>query len=56
MPRRPRLDVIGHYHIVNRGVDRRVVYKDDEDFNYFLGLLCNASLMLGSGDEWPLHL
>jgi len=45
MPRRPRLDGIGHYHIVNRGVDRRVVYKDDEDFNYFLGLLCSASLI-----------
>ena len=45
MPRLPRLDVIGHYHIVNRGVDKRVVYKDEEDFHHFLKLLCSASLI-----------
>jgi len=47
MPRRPRLDVIGKYHIVNRGVERRVVYKDEKDFNYFLELLCSSSLVHG---------
>ena len=45
MPRRPRLDVIGYYHIVNRGVDKRIVYKNDEDFKHFLELLCSASLI-----------
>ena len=36
MPRRPRVDMVGTYHIVNRGVDRRVIYKDDEDHKTFL--------------------
>lgn len=36
MPRRPRVDMVGYYHIVNRGVEQRVVYKDDEDFEIFL--------------------
>lgn len=45
MPRRPRIDCLGHYHIINRGVDRREVYKDKEDFDYFLELLCSASLV-----------
>ena len=43
MPRRPRIDMVGHYHIVNRGVDRKIVYKEKEDFEQFLDLLCNAS-------------
>jgi len=45
MPRRPRLDMVGYYHIVNRGVDKRVVYKDKEDYEHFLELLCSASLI-----------
>lgn len=45
MPRLPRLDVKGNYHIVNRGVDKRAVYKDEEDFHHFLELLCSASLI-----------
>lgn len=43
MPRRPRIDMVGYYHIVNRGVDKRVVYKDDEDFKTYLEILCSAS-------------
>ena len=45
MPRRPRMDIIGCYHIVNRGVDRRVIYKDDDDFKHFFELLCAACLI-----------
>jgi putative transposase len=45
MPRRSRMDIIGYYHIVNRGVDRRVIYKDDDDFKHFLELLCAACLI-----------
>jgi hypothetical protein len=33
MPRRPRVDMVGYYHVLNRGVEQRVVYKDDEDYN-----------------------
>jgi hypothetical protein len=35
MPRRPRIDMVGYYHIVNRGVEQRIVYKDKEDFIMF---------------------
>ena len=45
MPRRPRIDMLGYYHILNRGVERRVVYKNEEDFHYFLNTLCKASLV-----------
>ena len=42
MPRRPRIDMVGYYHIVNRGVEQRVIYKDNEDFKMFLELLCSG--------------
>ncbi len=34
--------MVGYYHIVNRGVEQRVVYKDNEDFKMFMELLCTA--------------
>ncbi len=40
MPRRPRVDIPGFYHIVNRGVEQRVVFYEKEDFKKFEGLLC----------------
>jgi len=42
MPRRPRIDMVGYYHLVNRGVEQRIVYNDDEDFTTFLEMLCSA--------------
>lgn len=42
MSRRPRIDMAGYYHIVNRGVEQRIVYKDDEDFEMFLEMICTA--------------
>lgn len=42
MPRRPRVDMVGHYHVVNRGVEQRIVYADEEDFKTFLEILCIA--------------
>ena len=45
MPRRPRIDMVGYYHIVNRGVEQRIVYKDKEDFTMFLNLLCSGCLL-----------
>ena len=42
MPRRPRIDMVGYYHIVNRGVEQCRVYKDKEDFIMFLDLLCSG--------------
>lgn len=28
-----------YYHIYNRGVDKQIIFKDDDDFTVFLGLL-----------------
>jgi REP element-mobilizing transposase RayT len=42
MPRRPRIETTGYYHIVNRGVERRTVFKNDEDYTMFTTLLCQA--------------
>ena len=40
MARRPRIENIGYYHIVNRGVEQRVVFKEKEDFKQFETLMC----------------
>ena len=42
MPRRPRIDMVGYYHVLNRGVEQRVIYLDDEDFQTFLEILCTG--------------
>ena len=39
--------MVGYYHVVNRGVEQRVVYKDDDDFEMFLEILCTACRLLG---------
>ncbi|MEA3490554.1 MAG: hypothetical protein U9R27_01495 [Campylobacterota bacterium] len=39
MARKPRLDLDGFHHIVNRGVARSNVYKSDEDKEKFLDTL-----------------
>ena len=36
MPRLPRIEIPGYYHIINRGVEQRVVFKEDEDYDFFL--------------------
>jgi REP element-mobilizing transposase RayT len=40
MPRKPRIEIDGFYHIINRGVEQRVVFKDKEDYEYFEELMC----------------
>ena len=42
MPRRPRLDMAGFHHIVNRGVARDNVYRSNEDKEKYLEILCKA--------------
>ena len=39
MARKKRMESIGFYHIVNRGVERRKIYMDDEDHVQFLEIL-----------------
>ena len=42
MARKPRLDIAGFHHIVNRGVARSRVYKTNEDKDKFLEIICKA--------------
>ncbi|MBN1869715.1 MAG: transposase [Candidatus Omnitrophica bacterium] len=39
MPRKPRIDHPGYYHIINRGVNRQNVFLEDEDKKKFLEIL-----------------
>ena len=39
MPRRERITEAGIYHIINRGVERRNIFLDDFDYDFFSGLL-----------------
>ena len=40
MPRKPRIEIAGYYHIINRGVEQRVIFKEAEDYEYFEELMC----------------
>ncbi|WP_457605262.1 transposase [Nitratifractor sp.] len=44
MPRKPRIDIAGYYHVINRGVEKRVVFVNDEDFEKFEELLCDGAV------------
>jgi len=35
MSRKPRIEKVGFYHIINRGVDRVNIYLCDDDFLNF---------------------
>jgi REP element-mobilizing transposase RayT len=39
MARRKRVEKIGFYHIVNRGVERRTIFYDNKDFEKFLEIV-----------------
>ena len=47
MPRKPRIEMTGYHHVLNRGVEKRKVFLDNEDFNTFLKLLCGACQIHG---------
>ena len=40
MARRPRIEINGYYHLINRGVEQRVVFKEPDDYDYFEELMC----------------
>ncbi len=40
MARRPRIEIAGYYHIINRGVEQRVIFKEASDYEYFEELMC----------------
>ncbi len=39
MPRKERITEPGFYHVISRGVERRDVFLEDEDYNSFLTIL-----------------
>jgi len=39
MARAKRLDIVGFYHIINRGVERRSIFLEPEDYDFFMDLL-----------------
>ena len=47
MPRKPRLEIPGFYHILNRSVERRKVFLDQSDFETFEELLCSTAKTYG---------
>ena len=40
MARKPRIEIAGYYHIINRGVEERVIFKERADYEEFEKLLC----------------
>ena len=40
MPRKPRIELIGKYHIINRGVEQRKIFEEPADYEYFEDLMC----------------
>ncbi len=42
MARRPRLDIAGYHHVVNRGVARSNIFTSPSDKEKFLQILCKA--------------
>ncbi|HLC91766.1 MAG TPA: transposase [Candidatus Saccharimonadales bacterium] len=49
----------GYYHLFNRGVNKRVIFKDDEDYAVFLNLfkrhLSNKPVADKKGREYPWY-
>ena len=47
MPRKPRIEIAGYYHVINRGVEQRVIFKEKEDYEKFEELLCTYASSYG---------
>jgi REP element-mobilizing transposase RayT len=47
MARRPRIDLPGYHHIVNRGVNRTNIFSSFEDKDKFIQILCKACRVYG---------
>jgi len=42
MPRRPRIDLAGFHHVINRGVNGSNIFVDASDYEMFLKIVCKA--------------
>ncbi len=47
MPRKPRIEIPGYYHVLNRGVERRSVFLEPEDYEHFIELMCSYAKEFG---------
>jgi len=47
MPRKPRIEIAGYYHVINRGVEQRIIFKEKEDYETFEALLCTYAPSYG---------
>lgn len=47
MARKERVTELGYYHIINRGVERRDIFLESEDYDYFLNLLSEMKKTYG---------
>ena len=47
MPRKPRIEIAGNYHIINRGVEQRSIFEDASDYEYFEELMCYYAKSFG---------
>jgi putative transposase len=52
MPRAPRIQTPGIYHVTARGNNRAPIYRDDDDRGFFVVLLHRTAAIL----DWQLHL
>ncbi len=43
MARKPRIEIPGYYHVVNRGVEQRKIFLDPEDYDFFEELMCKRA-------------
>ena len=43
MARKPRIEDAGFHHILNRGVNKRVIFNTTEDKEKFLEIVCEVS-------------
>jgi len=42
MARRPRVEMVGFHHVLNRGVERRDVFLEREDYDTFVEIFCDT--------------
>jgi len=42
MARKPRYDMAGYHHVINRGVNKSDIFEEDIDKDTFLNILCKA--------------
>ena len=53
MPRKPRIELNGYYHVLNRGVEQRIVFAEAQDYEYFEELLCFYAESFGVRAQHP---